>query len=267
MSRAVEAARQQALLQALRTPEPEGLPLAAVALPGRAACAPDPLAGLRAYRANLQAAAARALGAAYPVLAHLLGDEAMSALARDLLLHHPPTRGDLAWFGAELAAWIGTVPELAELPYLGDVARLEWAAHRACTAADPADAPPDLQALADGDPEALHLRFVPGSALVASAWPVLTLWQAHQVPPGVAPDLGPAQAALEAGRAEAAWVWRRGHRAELAALDPGEQAWHAELLAGRPLGPALATMLDRHPGFGFERWLMRALREGWLAGI
>lgn len=262
-----EAARQQALLQALRAGTAERLPAAALALPGRAGAAPDRLAGLRAYRANLQAVAERALTAAYPVLARLLGDEAMSALARDLLVHHPPTRGDLAWFGAEVAAWVGTVPALAQLPYLADVARLEWAVHRAHTAVDPADAPPDLRGLADGDPEALYVRFTPGSTLVASGWPVLTLWQAHQVPADTAPDLGPARAALEAGTGETVWVWRRGHRVELAALDPGEHAWHAELVAGRPIGPALATVLDRHPGFGFEHWLTRALREGWLAGM
>jgi len=267
MSTAQEAARQHALLQALRAPALGSLPPAALALPGRADSATDVLAGLRAYRANLQAVAARALSAAYPVLARLVGDEAMAALARDLLLHHPPTRGDLAWFGAELAPWIAKVPELAELPYLADVARLEWAAHCAHTASDPVDAPPDLQALASEDPQALRVHFVAGSALIASAWPVLPLWRAHQVPPEIEPELAPVRAAFAVGEGSVVWVWRRGHRVELAHLDAGEHALHDELLGGRSLGTALATTLDRHPAFSFEHWLTRALREGWLAEI
>lgn len=262
-----EAARQQGLLQALRAPVLDGLPPAAVPLPGRASSAPDRLAGLRAYRANLQAVADRALVAAYPVLTRLLGEETMAALARDLLIHQPPTRGDLAWFGAELAEWIAGVPELVDLPYLADVARLEWAVHRAHTAADPSDAPPDLQALAGDDPAALRLHFVAGSALVASAWPVLSLWRAHQVPLDAEPELAGVRAALAAGEGCVAWVWRRGYRVELAALAAGEQAFHAELSAGGSLGTALAVALDRHPDFSFEHWLTRALREGWLAEI
>lgn len=266
MSARPEAERQGALVQALRASALPGLPAGALALPGRHADA-DEQAGLRAYRANAQALAERALVAAYPVLARWLGGEAMAALARDLWRAHPPARGDLAWFGAELAAWLPRVPEWADMPYLADLARLEWAVHRAHTAADPADTPPDLQALAGEGAEALRVRFVPGSALVDSAWPVLTLWQAHQVPADAEPALAPVRAALAERRGEAAWVWRRGHRIELALLSPGEAAFHVHLLAGETLGPTLAAALGRDPLFSFEPWLMRALREGWLAGL
>ena len=40
--------------------------------------------GLKAYKANAQALAQRALGAAYPVVARLLGDESFAALASAL---------------------------------------------------------------------------------------------------------------------------------------------------------------------------------------
>jgi Putative DNA-binding domain len=267
MSRDDEGRRQRALLQALRAQWMDAWPLAAAALPGRRGAPPDRFAGLRVYRANAQAVAQRALAAAYPVLARLVGDETMAALARDLWREHPPTRGDLGWFGAELAGWIKGVAELADLPYLADMARLEWAVHRAHAAADPADAPPDLSALGGAHPENLHIGFVAGHALLASPWPVLTLWQAHQVPVNVAPDLVPARMALAEGRHETAWVWRRGHRVELAALATDEQAFHEAVLAGATLGQALQAAVASHPDFDFERWLTRALREGWLAAI
>ena len=260
---AAEAARQQALLQALRAPQ-AFLPMAAVALPGHGA---GPVDGVQAYRANAQAIAERALMAAYPVLAQLLGEEAMAALARDLWHTHPPTRGDLAWFGAELAEWIAGVAELADIPYLADVARLEWAVHRAHSAADPSDEPLDLQALAGADPDALRFRFAAGSACVASSWPVLTLWRAHQVAADQPPELAPVREALAEGRAESAWVWRRGHRVELEALSDADRDFTADLQVGTALGPALGAALERGPAFSFEQWLTRALREGWLAAI
>jgi hypothetical protein len=264
MTAAAELARQQALLQALCAAARPALPVAAVPMRGRSA---DPLAGLRAYRANAQAIAERALAAAYPVLTRLVGDETMAALARDLWQHHPPTRGDLAWFGAELADWLATVSELSDLPYLPDVARLEWAVHRAHAAADPPAAPNGLQGLSDADPDHLFVRFVDGSACVASPWPIVTLWRAHQVLDDEAPDLSPVRTALGARQAEAAWIWRRGHHVDVAALQPSEHAFNTELLAGRALGPTLESVATHHADFGFEPWLLRALREGWLAGL
>ncbi|MGM9486433.1 HvfC/BufC family peptide modification chaperone [Ideonella sp. YS5] len=263
MSRVDEAARQQALLAALRAVQSQDLPPRSQGLRGRSA---EPLAGLQAYRANAQAVAERSLAAAYPVLAQLIGDEAMAALARDLWRIDPPVKGDLAWFGAGLAEWLAGIEAFAELPYLPDVARLEWLVHRAQMAADPSDASPDLQPLA-GDPDTLQVRFTAGSAPVESAWPVLRLWRAHQTKQDVEPDLTEVRAALVAREGDIAWIWRRGHRVDVAALSTGEHEFHRRLLGGEALGPALSCTLGKHPDFSFEHWLTRALREGWLAGF
>lgn len=268
MTMAAELARQQALLQALRETAPTAWPVAVVALRGHGADRPAPrVAGLQAYRANAQAIAERALVAAYPVLARLVGEETMATLARDLWRHHPPVRGDLAWFGGDLADWLVGLAELADVPFLPDVARLEWAVHRAHTAADPPDAPSNLAWLAEVDPLALGVRFVDGSAGIASPWPVAMLWHAHQVPVDTAPDLSHASRALEGGQGEAAWVWRRGHRVEVAALDRADHRLNTELLAGGSLGRTLDRVQADHPDFSFEQWLLRALRDGWLAGL
>ena len=268
MTHAAELARQQALLWALRDADQLVLPVAAVPLPGHHADRPAAsTAGLQAYRANAQTIAVRSLAAAYPVLARLVGEETMAALARDLWHHHPPVRGDLACFGGELANWLATLAQLEDIPFLPDVARLEWAVHRAHTAADPPDAPSNLAWLAEADPHGLVVRFVEGSACIASPWPVAALWHAHQVPQGTPPDLSRASAALSAGQGELAWVWRRGWRVAVAALQPAEHRFNAELLAGAALGTALESVSIDHPDFSFEQWLLRALRDGWLAGL
>jgi hypothetical protein len=261
MTHDAEVVRQQAFLLALQA-TPSRLPPGAVAIGGPAA---DGAAGLRAYRANAQAIAERALAAAYPVLARMLGEEPMRALARDLWHEQPPLRGDLACFGQGLATWLAGLPALADMPWLVHVARLEWAVHAAQSAADAPAEVLGLQRLAQDDPDHLGVRFVPGSAGIACGWPVLTLWRAHQGPPGEALDLQGARDALAAQRGEAVWVWRRGLQVELAALDDTTHAFSADLLAGVPLGPALNGALARDPDFSFEHWLTRALREGWLA--
>jgi hypothetical protein len=121
--------------------------------------------------------------------------------------------------------------------------------------------------LATADPQHLRVRFVPGAATLASPWPVLTIWRAHQVPATQAPDLSAARDALAAGRGEHVWLWRCGLRVELALMDSGEQAFSADLLAGVTLGTALTRAMAMAPDFSFEAWLVRALRGGWLMAL
>jgi hypothetical protein len=253
-----EASRQQQLLRALRRE-----PGADVALqPWLRGAAADAALGLAAYRANARAHAERALAAAYPTLAALVGDDSFAALARDCWQRHAPRRGDLAEWGAELPAFIADQESLAGEPYLADSARLDWCVHQALRAADAPSAAPALEALAHTDLAQLVLQLPPGSALLASAWPVASIWRAHRQ--ADAQRFDAARAALQAGRGESVFVVRHGLAVRVHALDTDDAAFTRALLAAAPLSAALDAA---GPGFAFDRWLARALAERWLAHI
>jgi Putative DNA-binding domain len=252
-----EAGRQQALLRALWRDE---IDLRALAL--RA----DADAGLAAYRANAGALAERALGAAYPTVAALVGEPSFAALARALWQRHPPERGDLAEWGAALPDFIAASADLASEPYLADSARLDWAVHRAARAADDDDgAPLDLQPLAEGDPSRLRLALQGAGALIASAWPVVAIWHAHQPGAQDAPDrFAAVRAAFAAGTPETAWVWRDGYAVRVDALDGPAAAFTRALQDGRTLADALDLSGS---GFAFDTWLARAIGSRWIVAI
>lgn len=216
--------------------------------------------GLAAYRGNAGANAERALAAAYPTLAQLLGAEAFAALARAHWQQQPAAGGDLGMWGAELAVFIAGIESLRSEPYLPDVARLEWALHLAERAADAAP-PHGLDRLADGDPEALFVRLAPGTALVDSAHPIVTILQAHR---SQASDrFAPVRAARKAGTGECALVERRGWRAVPRCLAPDEARFTRALLAGCTLADALDAA---GAAFDFQAWLIAVLRrQGWVA--
>jgi len=251
-----EALRQQMLLRALW----------ADARPGVVAgwlrdAPPRATRALQAYRANAGALAERALGVAFPTVAQLVGAESFAALARALWAAQPPQRGDIGCWGEALPAFIAAAPQLAEEPYLADVARLDWALHRAALAADRA-AVRGLELLADGDPSALWLRLAEGLALLSSAYPVVSLWQAHRI--DAADRFAPAREALANGQGEHALVWRDGFMATLLALPEADALFVQGLLDG----DSLASALDRAgTGFDFERWLLQALQHGWLQAL
>lgn len=102
--------------------------------------------GLQAYRSNASVMAQGVLGAAYPVLTRLMGGEQFDGLAVHFWRTQPPSRGDLAQWGAGLDDFLRAIPELmAYEPHLPDVASLEWALHVDKTAADsPTDEPVPL---------------------------------------------------------------------------------------------------------------------------
>src|SRR5205085_10124888 len=101
---------------------------------------------LQVYRHNLEASLGAALAAVYPVLARLVGEACFAALARAYAARHPLRSSHLHPFGAELPAFVAAQTGLASLPYLADVAALEWTVHEVYHEAD--DARFEVDALA-----------------------------------------------------------------------------------------------------------------------
>ncbi|GAB4205741.1 MAG: hypothetical protein Fur0019_08120 [Tibeticola sp.] len=221
--------------------------------------------GILAYRSNGHASAARALAAAYPALRALVSPESFDVLARRYWHHAPPQCGDLARWGAGLAEFLAGEPALADVPYLPDVARAEWALHRAATAADGVAEPASFALLGSTDPAALRLRLSPGAALVSSRWPVASLILAHQSDPPDPLDLREAAALLRAGVSEDVFIWRCGLQPKLRALEETAAARLRAALAGA----SLQNILDANPDSLDDAlgWLASGIQEGWLLGI
>lgn len=252
-----EALRQQMLLRALWR---DG---SATTLQGWARAPHE--AGLAAYRANAGALAARALGAAYPTVAALVGEEGFAAMARDFWRQHPPARGDLAEWGDALPAFIERSAQLASEAYLADSARLDWLVHRAARAADASEAPVAFDLLASVDPSRLALRLTPGAALLASTWPVVAIWRAHHDSADEADRFAPVREAFASNQADTAFVRREGFVVRVERLDDDSSAaFTRALLEGR----ALADALDLSgPAFSFDTWLARAASSRWIDRI
>ena len=253
----VESQRQQQLLAVLRGEAP---------LQAISAWLRDDTAhaqrGLQAYAANAGALAERALSAAFPTIAELVGAPAFAALARACWRACPPVRGDVAQWGGALPGFIAADPQLAGEPYLADVARLDWAVHSAEQASDAGEAAIGLDRLASDDPDALWLHLAAGTALLSSPHPLATIWTAHRS--NAAERFAPVREAFARGAGEHALVWRQGYKAQVTALPEAAAGFTRAVLAGMSLGQALD---EAGPDFAFEPWLLAALQQGWLAAV
>ena len=72
----------------------------------------------------------------YPATREALGDTAFNAFARDYIRSHPLGASDQTSYGAAFPTFFESHPHAGALAWLGDLARLEWAEHRAHHAAD-----------------------------------------------------------------------------------------------------------------------------------
>ena len=209
--------------------------------------APDPAEAAQrfnVYRNNVQHSLTRALGAAFPVIEKLVGAEFFAGLARAFIAASPPRDPVLLHWGADFGGFLAQFPPVAHLPYLPDVARLEYARGRASHAADADAIAPE--ALSTGTPETLRVVLHPSVSLFSSQLPAMQIWLAHQTYHTRAPIKPGPDHALIARRPDFSVI--------VEPLDAGTHAVLASLNQGQSLGVAAShadptaalTLLLRH---------------------
>lgn len=210
---------------------------------------------LAIYRNNTFLGLAEALREGFPVVHRLVGTEFFDALARRFVADCPPCSGCLLDYGAEFAGCIEAFAPARSLPYLPDVARLEWAWHEAFHAADAGVfGLADLAALSPEQQAGLHLHLHPSARLLASAWPVLRIFHVNQ--PGYPGDPG-----LDLYRETGCRVLVLRDRLEvvLHPLSAGEFACLERLARSDGLEDACAAGLRAESGFDLTASLARLL--------
>lgn len=225
----------------------------------------EPDERIAVYRRTIFANYRSALGATYRVVRDLTGVPFFNTAVDAFVLTHPSTGGDLNVYGDAFPSFLATYPHAARLPYLADVARLEWAMDEAHRAADAnGDAQRMLAALAAIPADAVALqRFAldPSCRLLRSAFPVLRIWQAHQ--DGLAHD-----GRVEFGAGEDFLLVRReGGRVVVERMEPGDFAWLAALAGGADLAQALDAALDADAMFDLGTALRTCIANGTLTDI
>lgn len=194
----------------------------------------DPAARLRIYRHAGYATHVDALATSFPAVRSLLGADAFDGLATRHAAYRGSRSGNLQHYGADFADFLAGAAETAPLPWLAELARLEWLRQQVALAADapPADAQALLAALATGG---LALR--PCVRVFDAACAVLDLWQHAQSPRHEA-DFAVPQSVL---------LWREDGQVAMRAIDPAQAALVQALLAGATFDHALTAALATAP--------------------
>ncbi len=242
---------------------------AALLDPGRA-CPPgvrawngsDPTKRLAVYRNNVVSSLIDALASTFPVVQELVGEAFFRAMAGVFVRQAPPRQCILARYGRALPEFIDRFEPARTLPYLADMARLEWARVSAYHAAEAEPVAQETvgRALASGERiHELRLACHPSLATISSRFAVVSLWAAHQ---GSAPI-----ETVNIDGAEAAIVLREGLDVLVLPAPAGAVEFVLAIQQNAGLGEAAAIAASVAPGFDLTATLSLLLAHGALSSI
>jgi hypothetical protein len=210
------------------------------------------------YRNSCRSTLTQALRMTYPAVERLVGPDFFDMAAARFIDEHPAQSGYLNEYGGEFAQFLAAFAPASGLPYLADVARLEWALSNASNAEDvPALTARMMAAIDPACHAALCFEPHPSLRLLTLAYPADRI--ADAVLSG--DDAAMAQVDLSEGP-----VWLAVHRGpdgiEVQRFEPDAYGFIARLCGREPLGGVLETAPKETPVL-----LAQVLTRGVLTGI
>lgn len=125
------------------------------------------------YRNNVTVSLVDALQTGFPAIHSLLGDQNFRALATHFARANPPQSPLMMLYGADFAQFLAHTQALAHLPYLPDIAALEYGLRTSYHAANHDPQPfSALQSLAPEQIDDAKLSLAPSAILLQSVWPI-----------------------------------------------------------------------------------------------
>jgi len=196
---------------------------------------------LAIFRNNSLVAHTSALAAVYPVVQRIVDGRFFAYAVHEFLRTNLPSHPCVSEFGERFPVFLADFAPAADLRYLPDIARLEWAISRAAGAAV-ASKPPSMADLIErpDDPALALLRLDPAVSFIASDFPIDVIWTLHQ--PGREPETTLAD--------EGVWLEVHPGGTELLRRhDSVNWAFRSALAAGATLGNAAEEALRQDCAF------------------
>lgn len=220
-------------------------------------------ARLGVYRNNVIGNLTRALRLSYPAVERLVGEDFFAAAAQRFIVATPPRTADLNQYGDGFAEFLASFEAAESVPYLADVAQLEWAISRALRT--PPTLPLTLETLRAVPPEQqtdLRFRPHPTLSLLSLGYPARTIWEAVLADDADERDVRLATIDLESGD-EMLVVLRSDGALDIEPLSDCAFELAQALAGGCPLGEAL----ERVPEHDAAPLLADFLARGFFAGF
>ncbi|PZD71576.1 hypothetical protein C1752_06196 [Acaryochloris thomasi RCC1774] len=218
--------------------------------------------GLSAYQGSVVGKLSRALEDIYPVCGRLVGTQFFTTMARQYIRRYPSQSPDLGDYGEQLSDFLAQFEPAASLPYLPDVAHLEWNWHRIFNSKDQPLL--DLAALSKVPPGRwpdLVFQLPASSILLTSPYPIHRIWQVNQADASSTEtvDLSEGEVNL--------FLWRDQYETRIDLPNAAEWQLLQAFASGAQFGEICAQLEDRTADIAVTALLPLWVQRGWVTGF
>lgn len=218
---------------------------------------------LQIYRNNIIGSLTKAMQLTYPLIVKLTGENFAASMMRSFVRENPPREACLARYGGGLDLYIKSYAPARGLPYLADIARLEWAMNESYYAPDDKPLTPFyLQNIHGCEVADIIFRLRSSVKLLESSWPLLAIREFCMLE-----NRDESQTLdLDQGGCNI-MLYRPTLSVEVASVDMPEYKFLRGIQAGKPLGDILANVLQTYPDFDFQKFLQKHLALETFSGV
>ncbi len=214
---------------------------------------------MRVYQNNVRSTFSENLKRIYPTIEKLVGEEFFLATAHAYINCTPSISGDLSTFGASFSEFLMDFPPAQSLPYLPEVAQLEYTCHEVfheknCSYLDILA----LQSIAEENYAKIKFKLHSASRLLAFQFPIVDIWQLCQSEEK--------QVSLDRG-GENLLVIRRNLEIMFEKLENSEFAFLSAIKEGLPFEIACKVALLADPKCPIESYLQTHIVRGTITGF
>jgi len=217
---------------------------------------------LHIYKSNIFGALQKVLKEIYPVCHKLVGEDFFLYLMNAYIEKNISVSHDLGNYGGIVADFIADFEPAKSLPYLPDVARLEWAWHKQFTARNSPGM--DFHKLAEcytDCGEKIIFSLPLDSILLCSSFPIHRIWEVNQV------DYKGDQTVILTPNTYYYLVWRKNLEMRIDILDPLEWQVLQWVNAAQAFGTICERLNENMPDTDIAILMPRLVECGWLAGF
>lgn len=135
------------------------------------------------YYNNWRLGLTKVLAEHFPVCKRLVGDRFFQGMSQEYIKIHPSTYFSLNEYGVDFPDFVKQFTPAASLPYLSDVAKLEWAIHRALIGESSMEYNPQtLSDLLSSSEKQKKFQFglTKNGTLISSIYPIHRIWETNQ---------------------------------------------------------------------------------------
>lgn len=211
---------------------------------------------LSIYRGSIFGGLKKALAETYPVTKELVGEDFFNMMLGQYIKTYPCHVQDLNDYGEELAEFIQGLKQVRSVPYLAEVAELEWFYNVCLNSEMENNNLEELSLLNEEQQERIKFNFTNGAGLISARYPVDLIWDSHVNSLEKDIDL----------KKECVYliIWKNVNNVEINRLSDKQFYFLKNIKNESSFSNACFEFLNKYPNANVTKMLADVIQQGWL---